>query len=143
MKMPLKRFGILLPMLFSVLSFAVSLHAMPSLPKEEIVYKNWDKLGESNNHVDVFARVIKCTSVNQVHLMVFNESSVDQLLKFVIEITNPATQQKFSKEISYNTVKAAIYKAECNSDAGTNALKIDLPEGYDPAQVKITIEFKS
>ena len=116
---------------------------MTSNPKEETVYKNWDKIGESNNHIDVFARVIKCTSANQVHLMVFNESAIDQVSKFVIEVTNPATQQKFTKEVSFSTVKASIYKAECNSDASTNALKIDLPEGYDPAQVKIAIEFKS
>ena len=141
--MPLKRYGILLPVLFSVLCFAVSLHATPSLPKEEVVYKNWDKLGESNNHMDVFARVIKCTSTNQIHLMVFNESSVDQVSKFVIEVTNPSTQQKFSKEVSFSTIKGTIYKAECNSDTATDVLKINLPEGYDPAQVKITIEFKS
>jgi len=143
MKMLQKRYGILLPVLCFLLSFSFSLQAMPYQPKEEVVYKNWDKLGESSNHVDVFARVIKCTSVSQVHLMIFNESSVDQVSKFVIEVTNPATQQKFTKEVSYSTVKAAIYKAECNSDASTNALKIDLPEGYDPAQVKIAIEFKS
>ncbi len=138
-----KRYGFVLPVLFSLLFFSFSLNAMTSNPKEETVYKNWDKIGESNNHIDVFARVIKCTSVNQVHLMVFNESAIDQVSKFVIEVTNPATQQKFTKEVSFSTVKASIYKAECNSDASTNALKIDLPEGYDPAQVKIAIEFKS
>lgn len=138
-----KRYGFVLPVLFSLLFFSFSLNAMTSNPKEETVYKNWDKIGESNNHIDVFARVIKCTSANQVHLMVFNESAIDQVSKFVIEVTNPATQQKFTKEVSFSTVKASIYKAECNSDASTNALKIDLPEGYDPAQVKIAIEFKS
>lgn len=138
-----KRYSIVLPVLCFLLSLSFSLHAMPYLPKEEVVYKNWDKLGESSNHVDVFARVIKCTSVNQVHLMIFNESSVDQVSKFVIEVTNTATNQKFSKEVSFNTTKAAIYKAECNSDSSTDALKINLPDGYDPSQVKITIEFKS
>lgn len=138
-----KRYGFVLPVLFSLLFFSFSLNAMTSNPKEETVYKNWDKIGESNNHIDVFARVIKCTSAIQVHLMVFNESAIDQVSKFVIEVTNPATQQKFTKEVSFSTIKASIYKAECNSDASTNALKIDLPEGYDPAQVKIAIEFKS
>jgi hypothetical protein len=141
MKMLQKRYSIVLSVL--CILFSLSLSAKPFQPKDEVVYKNWDKLGESSNHVDVFARVIKCTSTNQVHLMVFNESSVDQVSKFVIEVTNPASQQKFSKEVSFSTVKAAIYKAECNSDVSTNALKIDLPEGYDPTQVKITIEFKS
>lgn len=138
-----KRYGIVLPVLCFLLSLSFSLHARPLQPKEEVVYKNWDKLGESSNHIDVFARVIKCTSTKQVHLMIFNESSIDQVSKFVIEITNSATQEKFSKEISYSTVKATIYKAECESNASTDPLKIDLPDGYDPAQVKITVEFKS
>lgn len=139
----LKRYGIVLPVLCFFLSFSVTLHATSYQPKEEVVYKNWDKLGESSNHIDVFGRVIKCSNTNQVHLMIFNESSVDQVSKFVIEVTNPATQQKFSKEVSFSTIKATVYKAECNSDASTNVLKIDLPEGYDPTQVKIAIEFKS
>lgn len=138
-----KRYGILLPVLRFFLSLSISLHATSYQPKEEVVYKNWDKLGESSNHIDVFGRVIKCATTNQVHLMIFNESSVDQVSKFLIEVTNPATQQKFSKEVSFSTIKATIYKAECNSDASTNVLKIDLPEGYDPTQVKIAIEFKS
>jgi|GEM_PF-2092574 len=143
MKMLQKRYGIVLPVLCFLLSLSFSLHARPYQPKDEVVYKNWDKLGESSNHIDVFARVIKCTSASQVHLMIFNESSVDQVSKFVIEVTHPATQQKFSKEVSFSIIKATITKAECNSDASTNVLKIDLPEGYDPAQVKIAIEFKS
>ncbi len=138
-----KRYGILLPVLRFFLSLSISLHATSYQPKEEVVYKNWDKLGESSNHIDVFGRVIKCATTNQVHLMIFNESSVDQVSKFLIEVTNPTTQQKFSKEVSFSTIKATIYKAECNSDASTNVLKIDLPEGYDPTQVKIAIEFKS
>lgn len=137
-----KWYGLTLSVLSLFLSVSLSA-ATSNSPKEEVVYKNWDKLGESSNHIDVFARVIKCTNTAQVHLMVFNESAIDQVSKFSIEITNTADNQKTTKEVSFSTTKATIYKADCNSDAAMESLKIDLPAGYDPSKVTITINFKS
>lgn len=137
-----KWYGLALSVLSLFLSVSLSATSSNS-PKEEVVYKNWDKLGESSNHIDVFARVIKCTNTAQVHLMVFNESSIDQVSKFSIEITNTADNQKTTKEVSFSTTKATIYKADCNSEAGMESLKIDLPAGYDPANVTIKVNFKS
>ena len=115
-----------------------------NLPARDIVYKDWQMLGESNDHIDVSARIAKCgNNAAQVHLFIFNESTSNQTTKFSIEITNLADGKKFTKEVTYATERAKIYKALCDSDAAMNALKITLPSGYDPSNLEIDIAFKN
>lgn len=108
-----------------------------------LIYKDWETLMESNTQLDVSYRVIKCTSVKQVHLMILNENIVDQTANFMLEITNNNDGTKFSKEIIFETKKVTLYKAECDSDNSLDKLKIDLPETYDPQNLTVKVTFKS
>lgn len=129
-------------------SFIVILLALPALVKAQMVpvnptiYKEWFLLGESSTQLDVSARILKCTSTNQVHLQIFNENPNNQTAHFDIEIKNNADGVKFITEISFAAQKAAIHTANCTSDASLEALKINLPATYDPTNITIKIIFK-
>ena len=124
-----------------LLAFPAIVHAQsPSTP---VIYKDWMSLEESLTQIDVSYRVIKCASVNQIHLLVFNENNTDQTAHFELEIINNSNGLKFIKEISYATIKTTIYKAECDSDTSFDKLKIDLPSSYDPNNLTVKITYKS
>lgn len=128
-------------------SLLIVMMALPALVKAQspgnpVIYKEWASLGESSTQMDVSYRVIKCTSVNQIHLQVFNENPNDQTAHFELEITNTADGQKFNKEIIFATKRAEMYTAECNSDTALNVLKLDLPSSYDPTNLTLKITFK-
>lgn len=107
------------------------------------IYKEWVMLGESATHVDVSCRIVKCglTTPNQIHLSVFNESASAQTTNMTIVVKNNATNTSFSTQISYTSAVAALVKADCSSSTSTNSLKIDLPAGYDPNNLTVTITF--
>ncbi len=107
------------------------------------IYKEWVMLGESATHVDVSCRIVKCglTTPNQIHLSVFNESASAQTTNMTIVVKNNATNTTFSTQISYTSAVAALVKADCSSSTSTNSLKIDLPAGYDPNNLTVTITF--
>lgn len=107
------------------------------------VYKEWVMLGESATHVDISCRIVKCglTTPNQLHLAVFNESASAQTTNMTIVVKNNATNASFSTPVSYSSAAAAIVKADCSSSTSTNALKIDLPAGYDPNNITVTVTF--
>ncbi len=131
---------------FLIPLFAI-LMALPALTKAQsdgnpVIYKEWALLGESKTFLDVSYRIIKCTSVVQIHLNVFNESPKDQTANFDIEITNNNDGQKVTKSITYSLKMATMYKADCDSESSFDALKIDLPNGYDPTNITTKITFK-
>jgi len=119
----------------------------PSIVKAQtqsnpVIYKDWESLEESLTQIDVSFRVIKCTTIPQIHLLVFNENSTDQNAHFELEIINTSNGVSFKKEINYAATKATIYKAECDSDISLDKLKIDLPSNYDPSNIKVKITYK-
>ncbi|MDP1843149.1 MAG: hypothetical protein Q8K64_06975 [Sediminibacterium sp.] len=127
--------------------FIAVLLALPAMsnaqtPINPIVYKDWVMIDESPTMLDVSYRVIKCTSVNQIHLMVFNENNFDQTANFELEVTNTKDGLKFTKAYNFATQKATIYKADCDSEPALEKLKIDLPAGYDPTNLTVKITFK-
>lgn len=97
---------------------------------------------ESPTLIDVSYRVIKCDAAAQIHLMVFNENTTDQTAHFDLEITNTDTGEKFTKEISFAAKKATVFKALCDSDASLDALKINLPDNYNPKALTLKLTFK-
>lgn len=130
--------------LFALIIMIMAAPAISSAqaPAAPVIYKDWESLKESLTQIDVSYRVIKCSAVTQIHLLVFNESTTDQNTHFEIEITNNSNGLKFTKEISYATLKATIYKAECDSDSSLDKLKIDLPSSYDPNDLTVKITYK-
>lgn len=127
---------------FIVFFLSVSAFAELKAQTEPVVYKDWEMLIESNTLLDVSYRVVKCTSTPQIHLLIFNENVYDQTAAFDLEITDSSTGQKFTKSISFSTKKATVYKAMCDSDASLNALKFDLPAGYNPSTLSVKITLK-
>lgn len=120
------------------------LMALPAITKAQspVIYKEWALLGESKTFLDVSYRIIKCTSVVQIHLNVFNESPNDQTATFDVEVTNNSDGLKFTKTITHSLKLATMYKADCDSDSSLEDLKIDLPNGYDPTNITTKITFK-
>ena len=111
-------------------------------PSEDLVYKHWTFLAESETYLDISYRVIRCGSSNEVHLQIFNENPKDQVAKFDLEITNTADGAKSTREINFAVKAAVIIQGECNSDAATAPLKISLPAGYDPNAISVKLTFK-
>ena len=113
-------------------SLLLLLLALPALvlaqtPQTPLVYKEWTLIAETPTSLDISYKIIKCGTVNQVHLLLFNESTEDQNANFELEFTNNADGKKFVKVISFATTKAGLYRATCKSDVSLNALKMDLP----------------
>ena len=128
--------------------FIAVLIALPSVSNAQMqlqsatVYQPWTKLGESTTMMDVSGQVIRChpDSSAQLHLNVFNENSVDQLAHFTIRITNPVTLEQVTKEVSRNMEKFKMAIVNCE-DNNYSDLRMNIPVGWDPTTVKITITF--
>src|SRR5206468_1464015 len=132
--MPKERWALILlikklSLMLLFLIVTLTLFAQTSSPAETI-FKDWTMLGESQTQIDVSYRIIKCSTINQVHLFIFNENPTDQTAHFDVEIIN-TDGQRFSREVTFAVTKANMYRATCNSDASLNALKIDLPANYN------------
>ena len=128
-------------------SLIVMLLALPALvkaqaPASPVIYKEWTPFGEQGNEIEVEYRVIKCVDVNQIHLFLFNENNLDKNLQFSIEITNVDNNEKYTKEISFQATKFKMYKPLCDSDASLDALKINIPASFNPANLTLKITFK-
>lgn len=119
--------------------------ALPSLVNaqgsEPVIYKNWEMLIETPKMLDISYRVIKCDTANQIHLMIFNENTIDQNAHFELEITDKDSGDKFIKEINFNTSKVTVYKALCE-DPSLDALKFNIPAGFNPNAITVKITFK-
>ena len=126
---------------FLLMTFATMVKAQAQ-PAAATVYQQWTKLGESTTMMDVSGQVIRChpDSSAQLHLNVFNENSIDQLAHFTIRFTNPVTLEEVTKEVSRNTEKFKMLIASCD-DNNYPDLRINIPVGWDPATVKITLTF--
>ena len=128
--------------------FITVLIALPSVSNAQMqsnsatIYQPWTKLGESSTMMDVSGQVIRChpDSSAQLHLNVFNENSIDQLAHFTIRITNPLSQDQVTKEVSRSMEKYKMALANCE-DNNYPDLRINIPLGWDPSTVKITIIF--
>lgn len=109
----------------------------------ETVYKDWLFVGESANHVDVSARIVKCSeaSANQVHLFIFNEGSERSDIKFTINVLDNESGNSFDTEIKHTVVTAEMVKALCDKDEKMSGLKITLPKEYNPNNLTISINF--
>ena len=126
---------------FMLLTLASLVNAQAQ-PPSATVYQPWTKLGESTTMMDVSGQVIRChpDSSAQLHLNVFNENSVDQLAHFTIRITNPVTLEQVTKEVSRNMEKFKMAIVNCE-DNNYSDLRMNIPVGWDPTTVKITITF--
>ena len=106
------------------------------------VYKDWLILGEDHaNHIDVFYTVLKCssTSADQIHLKLFNENPSAKTTGFTVTVTDVATNQSFTSQVSnFQLGVGAIVVADCNANS---SLRIDLPAGYNPNNLNVTITF--
>ncbi len=125
-----------------VLLFTVSCFTELGAQTNPVVYKDWTVLGESKTQIDVSYRVLKCSTVPQVHLFLFNENPNEQTADFELEITDGATENKVVKHIVFKLEKGGISQASCISVASLDALKIDLPTGYNPLTVSFKLTFK-
>lgn len=105
--------------------------------------KDWSALGEASNHIDVAYAIIKCslTSPAQVHLSLLNENPSNQSLNMTVTVKNNATNASFSTPITFSLNPAALVKPDCTSNTATNALKINIPAGYDPNQLTVSVTF--
>lgn len=133
----------LLAFLFVALSAMFSTSQIFAQAPTETIYKNWLRVGESETHVDVSARIIKCgeNSSNQVHLFIFNEGSENTSIAMKVTITNNNGGQSFSTNVTKIVERATMIQANCEADSNTDVLKINLPESYDPNELTITVTF--
>jgi hypothetical protein len=107
------------------------------------VIKDWVMLAESKTMIDVSYRVVKCGTTTQIHLLVFNENSMDQSVDFDVVVSGVAEDQTFTKNVKLSVQKASMYKAVCTADEATKVLKIDVPAGYDADKLILKVNFKS
>ncbi len=125
---------------FSITIFSSNLFAQEV---SETEYKGWLFVGESKNHVDVSARIVKCSeaSAAQVHLFIFNEGSESNDIRFSITVTDVESSKSFTTDINHKVERAMMLRALCDNDKSLNDLKINLPAGYNPNNLTISINF--
>ncbi len=107
----------------------------------ETIYKDWHFVGESKSHVDISAKITKCTtdSPNQIHLFVFNEGSENNDVKFTIKVSEIEGSKSFSVDVRHKVERAEMIRAECGNKLDN--LKINLPADYNPNNILITVTF--
>ena len=109
---------------------------------DPVIYKDWQFLGENPQQIEIEYRIIKCTDTPQLHLFIFNENIVDKTVQLSIEITNKDDNQKVTLDLTFLADKMKMYKALCDSDASLESLKLNIPVGYNPANLSVKITFK-
>lgn len=129
-------------LLLCLLLFPLSAVLQSQSSSEEVIYKHWAFLAESETYIDVSYRVIRCGSSNEVHLQIFNENPNDQVAKFDLEIMNKADGDRTTKDISFHVKGAEIIQGECNGGTATAALRVSLPAAYDPNAISVKLTFK-
>ena len=93
--------------------------------------------------MDVSARIAKCsaTSPNEVQMFIFNEGSENNAISFVVTVVDNDSNESFNTTINYTVNRATMVKATCDGDPTLNALKIALPESYNPNNLTISVTF--
>lgn len=127
-----------------VLCFAnVSKGQAPSSNPPKVIFKSWIAVAESSNHIDVSYCVVKCgiNTPNQVFISLFNENPTPQTVNMTVIIKNNSNDESFTSTISYNAGAAKLVKPDCSVNEATSALKINLPQGYDPENISVTVNF--
>ncbi len=126
------------------LAFSTQSSAQLPVPSEpEKTFQNWTMIGESRTLIDVYYRVLQCGNKTQVHFFVFNENTMDQTAKFSIDLMDGNGAKVMTKTYNIAAKKLTMYKALCGgTDEVLNSLKVDLPEGVDPAKVTAKITFQ-
>ena len=128
-------------------SFVILLLTLPCLVNaqsspEPVIYQDWKFLGENPQQIEIEYRIIKCSTIPQVHLYLFNENPVEKTVLLTVEITNNDDNQKITKEVTFKAALGGMFKALCDSDASLDALKVDVPSGYNPANLTVKITLK-
>lgn len=133
---------ILQKILFVLLLLVVNLNVASAQDQGGVIYKDWLHIAERPDYVDVSARIIKCdnANTNQVHFFIFNEGAENSNVKFTVTITNLKTNESFSREVTHKVDRAVMLRAMCG-DETLNDLKVDIPNGYDPTNISISITF--
>jgi len=112
--------------------------AQTSMP---IIYKDWTVLDESKSRVEVSYRILKCNAINQIHLSVNNKNISDQAVIFSIQVIDNLNKLSFSKQVMQVSEHLKTNKAECGNDNIVDALKIDLPDTYEPNNLTVIAKF--
>ena len=106
-----------------------------------IVLRNWQILGESSQHMDVSSRLVRCDSVNQLQLKVFNESNADQSITFQVTVTNSLTNENIIRNITVFVLKLQELAPACTGNNQLPELKIELPGSFNPLAISAIIIF--
>ncbi len=114
---------------------------MQANAQDSVIYQEWDHLAERSTLVDVSTRVLSCNGEQAVvHVMIFNENAMDQTVTFTVTLESNGSKESFTYE-NYSIGLATMHRPECGSDENSN-LVIQVPEGFDPATMKLTAKFK-
>lgn len=111
--------------------------------QSETVYQNWTMIEENEDiMIEVSGKVLKCDFMNptQLYIEIFNESSIDQVAHFNLILTNPQTNAEEVHEISLSVLQGAIKKPSCEND-DYPSLRLNIPDGWDPATVQLSLTF--
>jgi hypothetical protein len=128
-------------LLLFLLASGLSSMSFTSRDEGEVIYVDWTHVAESRTHYEITYRLLKCGGVNQVHLVLFNESEA-QKATFSLELVNESTKETTIKEVSFEMAKLKMYRAYCDGDPKLDGLRINLPEGYDPKNTSVKVIFK-
>jgi hypothetical protein len=104
------------------------------------IIKDWQMIGESKNHVDVFYRIVRCNNTNQLQLKILSESNIDQTVEFDITVINKLDKEQFTKSVSRAISKMQTVQGDCFTELSD--LKIFLPEKYYALNLDVKIIFK-
>lgn len=116
--------------------------SMQAKAQEPEYIQNWLPLEEAEFHFDVFFAVVKCSADSEpmVLLNAFNEAGNVDSIGFTLELTDDAGNEATVEIAKFDIAKATMHIASCDSDEHSN-LKFAVPEGLDPATMKIAITY--
>ena len=102
----------------------------------------WHPLEEAEFQFDVTFAVVKCTADSKpiILLNAFNEAGNVDKIGFTLELTDANDNQATIEVAKFEIGKAQMQIASCDSDEYSN-LRLDVPEGIDPATLSIKITY--
>lgn len=127
-------------LLFFIVMICENVHSQ-NPPLNPIIYQGWKILGEGSNHLDVSYQILKCDTVNKVHLKITSESNTNEVLHCTVKIVNLLNNENIVRQITMPVSTFQVLQPNCGNNTALQELVFDLPVSYNPMNITAIITF--
>ena len=110
----------------------------------QTTYQNWTAFPDSPTHLEVSWQTVQCAPLlaDQIRLYVFNESGTARTADFAITISDSSQTDVIHTVTAYSLTAGQSVRASCGN-GNFPELTIDVPSGFDPNTLTMTIKYNN